>query len=97
MAVEHKLPIGLHFNITEGKPISPPCILPTLLQPQTGEFRGKFEVKECLKRGEINLEEITIELEAQIKKFEELVGKKPTHIDGFFFFFFFFHVMIFLK
>jgi len=80
MAVENNLPVGLHINLTEGKPVSPPELIRSLLK--NNEFRGKFLFKEALKNEEIDTNEILIEIYAQINKFQELVGIKPSHVDG---------------
>lgn len=88
MAVENNLPVGLHINLTEGKPVSPPELIRSLLK--NNEFRGKFLFKEALKNEEIDTNEILIEIYAQINKFQELVGIKPSHVDGKLLFFIFF-------
>lgn len=67
--------IGLHLNITQGKPVCDPKDIPSLV-----DNRGEFHV---FKVGAdyLNIKEVEMELEAQIAKFLE-VYDQPTHFDG---------------
>ncbi|MTI96733.1 MAG: ChbG/HpnK family deacetylase [Firmicutes bacterium] len=70
------LGVGLQFNISLGKPVSPPQAVKSLVDPE-GSFHGEWD--------ELALapaEEIRAELCAQLDLFKK--GRlKPTHIDGF--------------
>jgi predicted glycoside hydrolase/deacetylase ChbG (UPF0249 family) len=53
LAQELKLPVGIHFNLTEGTPVAPLCDVSSLVGP-TGLFHGKFGFFEQLQTGKIN-------------------------------------------
>ena len=75
------LPMGLHWNLTEGRPISKRQS--TSLVDQRGLMHGKFGLRIKLDQGEIRREDLIDELEEQIIKYRELTGGKlPKHIDG---------------
>jgi len=68
------LGVGLHFNLTYGKPISDPQQVPSLVKPD-GTFNGIHTMSswnEC---------EIELELAAQWERFVT-AGLKPTHLDS---------------
>ncbi len=69
------LKVGLHLNITFGKPLTH-C--PTLLKPN-GTF---YKVKEIKTDESFDVNEIYQEFKAQYERFIELVGVKPTHLDS---------------
>lgn len=69
------LKLGLHLNITFGKPMTN-C--PTLLKAD-GTF---YKVKEINSDTTFDVEEIYQEFKAQYNKFVELVKEKPTHLDS---------------
>ena len=52
------LPAGLHLNLTEGVPISPPHVVQSLIDPLTGMFFGKFGFFAQLDRSAIRMEEV---------------------------------------
>lgn len=67
--------VGLHWNVTAGKPVSDPAQVPTLIDNNTGCF---WKVPVFLKRfksGAINKKELKKELLAQYKVFVELCGQ----------------------
>lgn len=67
--------VGLHWNVTAGKPVSDPVQVPTLIDNNTGCF---WKVPAFLKRfksGAINKKELKKELLAQYKVFVELCGQ----------------------
>lgn len=67
--------VGLHWNVTAGKPVSDPIQVPTLIDNNTGCF---WKVPAFLKRfksGAINKKELKKELLAQYKVFVELCGQ----------------------
>lgn len=79
-AVQIRLPVGLHFNITEGKPLSSPQTLPTLTK--NGLFLGRLPFMDQIDNCKISAHEIEEELTEQIKWFENVVGHLPDHVDG---------------
>lgn len=75
------LGVGLHFNITQGHPIAEPARVRSLLD-QRGEFLGTSTA--LLQRallGRLRVEEIRIELRAQIEK-SLSAGLPLTHVDS---------------
>ena len=68
--------IGLHFNLTEGAPLTACPSLTT----KDGLFRGKEGYWST--HLEISANEVEAELRAQIARFVELVGVLPAYIDG---------------
>uniref|UniRef100_A0A8C4QZ34 Carbohydrate deacetylase n=1 Tax=Eptatretus burgeri TaxID=7764 RepID=A0A8C4QZ34_EPTBU len=81
------LPLGLHVNVTEGKPVADleqlkhDSRVPSLLGPD-GTFLGKHGFRQRLEEGGIDLDEVEKEIEAQILRFVLLVGGHPKHVDG---------------
>lgn len=75
------LPMGLHWNLTEGQPISKRQM--TSLVDQKGQMHGKFGLRTKLDQGEILRQDLIEELEQQILKYQQLTrGKLPKHVDG---------------
>lgn len=76
--LRHELPglgVGLHFTLTMGKPLSP---LPSLTREGV---LGKW-VWQMAEEGDLPLNEIRIELQAQYQRFIEIFGCAPDHIDS---------------
>lgn len=73
--------IGLHFNLTQGIPISPPSKIPTLIN-EKGEFYSFSEFRKRSKKNKIDRREILIELNAQFDLLRSVVGERLTHIDS---------------
>lgn len=57
LSKEYGIPLGLHLNLTEGKPIK---TRNNSLASERGLLRGKFKLREALKLGEIDLDEVDI-------------------------------------
>jgi len=72
---------GLHFNLTEGRPVSDPNEVKTLVD-QNGFFWNYKTFIRRLKAKSIAPQEIYRELENQYKRFVSLSGNHPTHIDS---------------
>jgi len=74
------LSVGLHFNLTQGKPVSSPTEIPTLIS-DTGAFfpRAGFEKRVLLRK--IRTRDVKREFKAQLDRFEEF-GLEMTHIDS---------------
>ncbi len=71
------LGVGLHLNLTLGRPISPPEEVPSLLDGD-----GKFFRDPRRQASEAKLEEVELELRAHLATFIRLLGRKPTHLDS---------------
>jgi len=74
-----KLGIGVHLNLTHGKPISPPYTIPTLVD-QAGFLLSPLEQPEIYNKW--HEDDLRRELTAQIERFFTLTGKQPTHLDS---------------
>lgn len=55
LSKEYGIPLGLHLNLTEGRPIK---TRHSSLTAENGLMRGKFGFREALKSGEIDLDEV---------------------------------------
>ncbi|KAK3083606.1 hypothetical protein FSP39_000192 [Pinctada imbricata] len=80
-AKEAGFKIGLHFNITEGKPLSNESEVKSLLN-HNGSFISKGELFQRASEKIVDLRKVRLELERQIERFEELMGYLPVHVDG---------------
>ena len=69
-----QLSIGIHWNVTTGKPISSPEDIPTLVD-ENGFFWPVSVFKKKIAKGKINLSDLEIELEAQYSLFAKTCGK----------------------
>lgn len=76
-AAHPDLPIGLHLNITDGRPVLPPERVPTLVRAD-GRFYSIDEIPLQLLR--IDHDELAAELRAQAELLTA-VGVRFTHID----------------
>lgn len=81
LAKKHlELGVGLHFNLTLGRPVSSPFEIPSLVGNNGGfNSRSTFEKKMLLKK--IQFQDVEKEFKAQMKKFEEF-ELEMTHIDS---------------
>jgi predicted glycoside hydrolase/deacetylase ChbG (UPF0249 family) len=59
VALANNMPIGLHFNVTEGRPILPVDEISTLCNQTTGLFHGKFGFRKALESGSICIEHVS--------------------------------------
>lgn len=75
------LEIGLHFNLTRGRPISSGSTVASLVD-SLGNFHSLPVFLRRLAFFRISLFDIKRELRAQLDKFHELVGRSPSHIDS---------------
>ncbi len=82
LAKEHpSLGVGLHFNITQGRPVADPSSVSSLLD-QRGEFlESSAAIARRLIAGRLRIEEVVIELRAQIEKALS-AGIKLAHVDS---------------
>jgi predicted glycoside hydrolase/deacetylase ChbG (UPF0249 family) len=79
LALGHRLPVGVHLNLTTGRPISPPGEVPSLVRPD-GSFHSHGEFTRRLLRLQISLREMEREFSAQIEAARRM-GVEPTHMD----------------
>lgn len=75
-----KVCFGQHTNICVGKPLTDPSLIPSITN-EKGEFKSSKEYRQA-KEDFVVLEEVIIEIEAQYKKFVELVGEQPHYFEG---------------
>jgi predicted glycoside hydrolase/deacetylase ChbG (UPF0249 family) len=73
-AVDMGLPLGLHLNLTEGKPLS---TSPSLCDDQGNMFYKMLKLKKNMTD-----KEIIRECTAQLDRFRQLTGAYPIHVDG---------------
>ena len=84
--------LGVDINLVAGRALTQPDQIPAIVKP-TGEFFSSGEVRarskfvsmemgviEIFEEDPFPLDELLIETEAQVKKYIELVGKKPGYI-----------------
>lgn len=76
-----KISVGLHFNLTQGKPLLSADRVPSLVNDHGCFFSVKF-LKEKIKKKQVHKEHIYMELDAQFKKLGELVGDRISHFDS---------------
>jgi len=78
------MPIGLHFNITEGLPVCRSTEISTIVGDD-GHFLGKSRFWEvACTESDLAFSKLHVarELVAQIELFKELTGKYPEFVDG---------------
>ncbi|HEY4381763.1 MAG TPA: ChbG/HpnK family deacetylase [Acidobacteriaceae bacterium] len=75
------LGVGCHIVLTDGTPVSPPDVIPTLIGPDRKSFRPSLSsfVRDLV-LGRVRAEDVTREAEAQIQKLQR-AGVSITHID----------------
>lgn len=77
--LKYPLELGLHINLTQGKPLSHSFKIARLIDNNL-VFKSAIE----LLSDEENLKEevLYVEMKAQLEKFVQLSGQKPNHIDS---------------
>jgi hopanoid biosynthesis associated protein HpnK len=76
-----RLGVGVHLNLSDGKPVAPPAQIATLLN-DAGEFSGGPEALLFrVTAKSLELKHVEIEWTAQIEKTRN-AGIRPTHLDG---------------
>jgi predicted glycoside hydrolase/deacetylase ChbG (UPF0249 family) len=78
-ALTHKLAVGVHLNLTTGKPISPRSTVPSLVRPD-GSFHTHAEFKRRLVSLKVSMAEMYREFSAQVEATRRM-GIEPTHLD----------------
>jgi predicted glycoside hydrolase/deacetylase ChbG (UPF0249 family) len=79
-ALKHGIPVGLHFNLTDGRPVSRPEDVPSLVD-SNGHFYRKFRFYRRLLARRFRAQDIRRELKAQLLKCLES-GLALDHYDG---------------
>ncbi|KAM7416964.1 hypothetical protein PAMA_018847 [Pampus argenteus] len=82
LAKRHNIPVGLHANLSEGIPVCQSLRQASTLVNQRGFFHGKMGFRQALERGQLSMEQVELELRAQVRLFSELTGHLPHHMDG---------------
>lgn len=71
-----ELGVGLHVALTGDAPCLPPSTVPTLVDG-AGRFPAKPE-----NLGVLDPDDVRAEVRAQLDRFRELTGRRPTHLDS---------------
>lgn len=81
---KRRMGIGLHLNITRGKPVSLPEKVPTLLNEKREMFRPQTWTRKVWNDfGNLkNMAEVELEFNNQLKEFKEKFDIKPSHLDS---------------
>ena len=72
---------GVHLCLVDGKPISDPTKIPSMIDPRTGKLwtTRQFIIRNFL--GLVKVEDIKTEMKAQIESLKAM-GLKISHVDG---------------
>lgn len=81
LLVFKNISIGLHVNITEGRSVSQPFDVTTLVD-EDGCFYPKQELMRRIKAGEIKYEHIKKEVWAQYYALNKIIGNRLSHFDS---------------
>lgn len=79
-AVAAGLPLGLHLNLSEGRPAA--ASPASTLTDSSGALRGKFGLRAALAANAVNADDLAREIRAQFEAFIALTGELPSHVDG---------------
>lgn len=74
------LSVGIHLNLTTGRPISDPQRIPALVNPD-GTFRSTSEIVSLARHFRLAVKQIELEFTNQVEKFLSL-GIIPAHCDS---------------
>lgn len=77
---DQEICFGQHTNICIGKPIPDPTLIPSITN-ENGEFKSSKEYRDA-KEDFVVLEEVILEIEAQYKRYKELMGKDSQYFEG---------------
>ncbi len=79
----YNIPMGIHLNLTEGRPVTMDLSQIKSLINSDGLMHGKIGLRNELEKGNINQEHIEYEIKMQLNKYKELTNNQiPKHIDG---------------
>jgi len=76
-----RLGIGVHVNLTTGRPASRPEEVPSLVDG-VGEFHSLKELLRRTLRGKVVAREVRREIEAQVSRVREWLGERLDHWDS---------------
>jgi predicted glycoside hydrolase/deacetylase ChbG (UPF0249 family) len=76
-----RLGVGLHLNLTAGRPLSPPHKVPSLCSARTGRLYSLARFAARALAGRVSAREVAIECAAQIERMRGS-GVDITHLDG---------------
>lgn len=76
LASAPRLGVGLHLNITRGRPCAPMTAVPELLGPD-GQFLGSPQALPTT----MPVEAVRTEFQAQLAVFQQAFGRLPQHLD----------------
>lgn len=77
---ELDIALGQHINISAGNPICDPRLVSSLTRAD-GAFKSSKEYH-AAQTDFVVLDEVVLEIEAQLQRFIELTGQKPAYLDG---------------
>jgi predicted glycoside hydrolase/deacetylase ChbG (UPF0249 family) len=72
--------VGQHTNICVGRPLTDPARIPSLVQPN-GDFCSSREIR-ARKEDTIVLEEVELEIQAQLDRLRQITGRDPAYFEG---------------
>lgn len=77
------LAIGQHTNLCLGTPCADPKLIPSLLD-EKGQLKSSRAYREAYKEGReiVEYHELVIEIEAQLDRFRQIVGKDPEYFEA---------------
>jgi predicted glycoside hydrolase/deacetylase ChbG (UPF0249 family) len=78
--LKDKIGIGIHFNLTVGKPVTEAYKIPTIVR-NNGEFFDLLLLLKKMRQRKVSKQEVEIELNAQIKRLI-MLGIQPDHINS---------------
>jgi len=73
--------VGIHLNLTTGRPLTQSISKNTIFC-ENGVFHSRVRDKPLMFLDKKSRIDVKIEIEAQIQRFIEVMGCKPSHIDG---------------
>ncbi|MEW6600036.1 MAG: ChbG/HpnK family deacetylase [Nitrospirota bacterium] len=78
--LKNRIGIGMHFNLTVGRPVTEPQKVRSLINEE-GNFPGLSQLIQRIKQRRISPQETEIELDAQIRRLAD-TGINPDHINS---------------
>jgi hopanoid biosynthesis associated protein HpnK len=75
------LDVGLHLNLTEGRPITPASQIPSLANSTGFLYDHPFKLAAAMLRGKVRAADLEKEVRAQIERCVS-AGARITHVDG---------------
>jgi hopanoid biosynthesis associated protein HpnK len=76
-----QLSVGVHLNISEGRPVSPAARIPSLVNERGELYLSPLQLWMRILGRRISLEDIHAECRAQVLKLFD-AGLRPSHLDG---------------